>query len=180
MKSMESLVWLLPVMFLLHDFEEIILVGVWKQKYRKILNRLSTKKQPYNHFRNTDSFSMAIAVLFLITVVIGLFSIITKNYIIWYGTFFTFTAHFLLHIVLTLRFKHFVPGIITSIILSPICLFVLYQVTALLPYSYGTLVISSLLCCLVLAIIFYFINQLIGVFDKWLQKYASNNGKIKY
>ena len=174
MKSLDLLVWLLPVMFLLHDFEEIILVGVWKQKYRKILNRLSTKKQPYSHFRNTDSFSMAIAVLFLIIVVIGLLSIITKNYIIWYGTFFTFTAHFLVHIVLTLRFKHFVPGIITSIILMPICLLILYQVTALLPYSYVTLVISSLLCCLLLAVIFYFINQLINVFDKWLQKYASN------
>ena len=137
------------------------------------MQTLSTKKQPYSHFRNTDSFSMAIAVLFLIIVVIGLLSIITKNYIVWYE-FFTFTAHFLVHIGLTLRFKHFVPGIITSIILMPICLLILYQVTTLLPYSYVTLVISSLLCCLLLAIIFYFINQLIKKFDKWLQKYASN------
>ena len=173
MLSMNSIVWILPVIFMLHDFEEIILVGVWKQRYRKMLNILSIKKKPYKHFRNTNSFSMAIAALFLITVVIGLVSIITKNYCVWYGAFFAFTAHFLLHIVLTLRFKHFVPGIITAIIFLPVCIFVLYKVTALLSYSYKTLVSSSVLCCLGVAIIFYFINQLIGIFDKWLQKYAS-------
>lgn len=87
MFSMNSIVWTLPVMFLLHDFEEIILVGVWRQRYKKILDNLSIKKKPYNHFRNTDSFLMAIATLFLITVVSVIVSIITKKFYVWYGVF---------------------------------------------------------------------------------------------
>jgi len=35
--SMEVISILLPIIFMLHDFEEIIMVDVWQKKYMKLL-----------------------------------------------------------------------------------------------------------------------------------------------
>lgn len=35
MNTINTIVWLFPVIFMLHDFEEIIFVEAWKRKYKK-------------------------------------------------------------------------------------------------------------------------------------------------
>jgi hypothetical protein len=38
MNTMSFIVWMFPIIFMLHDFEEIIMVEAWGNRYRKAIN----------------------------------------------------------------------------------------------------------------------------------------------
>ncbi|NMS91112.1 HXXEE domain-containing protein [Clostridioides difficile] len=176
MSDINVIVWSLPILFMLHDFEEIIFVGHWKKKFKSLLEIPNMKKKPYGHFIDTASFSMTIGILFLIQVLITFFSILFQSYCVWYGVFFAFTAHFILvHIPFTIIFKHFVPGIFTSLIILPICFFILYKSATILSYSFQMYVISCVLSCVAVGILFISVDFLMKVFYKWLNNYALSN-----
>ena len=49
--SVETLIWLFPITFLIHDFEEIIFVEAWfKKYYERILPRVPNEIK--KHFKN--------------------------------------------------------------------------------------------------------------------------------
>ena len=41
--DVQTLIWLLPIMFVIHDFEEIIMVEKWMKKTNVIYDRLPKK-----------------------------------------------------------------------------------------------------------------------------------------
>ncbi|WP_160672249.1 HXXEE domain-containing protein [Clostridium sp. C8-1-8] len=133
MNSMNSIAWLLPIIFMLHDFEEIVFIKVWRERYQSSLEACTMKKKPYEDFRSTDEFSIGVEILFFILSIVTLVSIIFNNYYIWYGFLFTVTAHFITaHFKLSLNFKNYVPGLVTAIIFLPINIYIIYISTKLL------------------------------------------------
>lgn len=69
----------------------------------------------------------------------------TLNAIAWYGLFFAVVFHFIIHFVLSLKFKHYVPGLITSILFLPIGIYILYIVADMTKYSWETLCLTSII-----------------------------------
>lgn len=120
MNTMSFLVWLLPVLFMLHDFEEIIMVEVWGKRYKPQIDIVWPNRPPFDlkniHAYKTASFSIAVEILFLNFSVISYFSVFFQNYFLWFACLIGLVLHFVLfHIVLCIRFGHYVPGVITSI-----------------------------------------------------------------
>ena len=123
MKQLFIFIWTFPVIFMLHDFEEIIMINAWKQKRKKYIESLKTGHVPFDFNASTASFSIAVAEEFLIISIITLVSSLINNYIIWYGFFIAFTLHLFIHLFQFIFFKKYVPSIITSIIFIPISCF---------------------------------------------------------
>lgn len=143
MNSMNVIVWLFPIIFMIHDFEEIIFISAWRKKYKHYIDTCTMKKKPFEDFKSTASFSIGVEILFLIFSFAALFAIIFNNYYIWYGLFFATTAHFITaHFLLTLKFKHYVPGIITAILFLPLSIYILYTATSILVFSVSEIILS--------------------------------------
>lgn len=44
MNNINTIVWLLPIIFMIHDFEEIIFIKVWRKRYQHYLDNCTMKK----------------------------------------------------------------------------------------------------------------------------------------
>ena len=47
MNSMNFIVWMLPVLFMFHDFEEIFMAEAWHNRYQKEIETCWPKNQPF-------------------------------------------------------------------------------------------------------------------------------------
>ena len=57
MENMQFIAWMLPILFILHDFEEMVMVEAWGKRYRSKLKQL--KKASFEHAK-TASFVCAV------------------------------------------------------------------------------------------------------------------------
>ncbi len=174
MNNINAIVWLFPIMFMIHDFEEIIFISAWRKKYKYYLDTCKMQKKPFADFKSTDSFSIGVEILFVIFSFAALFSIIFNSYYIWYGLFFATTAHFITaHINLTLKFKHYVPGIITAILFLPLSIYILYTATLILGFSITEIILSCVAGSLFGFVIYVFLHSVEKSFENQLLKFSN-------
>ena len=122
--NINLIAWLFPTLFMIHDFEEIIFVKAWRQKYQKERELSKMKKKPFDHFKSTATFSIGVEIIFLILSSITFLSVTFNSFYIWYGLFFAITSHFVVaHIRLSFQFGHYTPGVLTSLIFLPISMY---------------------------------------------------------
>lgn len=149
MKTMSFLVWTLPILYMLHDFEEIILAEAWASRYKKEINQCFGNNQPFglNYASNyqTPSFASVIYLSFSTYTILSLLCILLQNYVLWIGAFVPIFLHFILiHIGICFKFKHYVPGLITSILFIGPSLLCLVTAQQLLHYSLSIWIVASL------------------------------------
>ncbi|WP_010096666.1 HXXEE domain-containing protein [Ornithinibacillus scapharcae] len=135
--NVQTLIWLLPIMFVLHDFEEIIMVEKWVGKNSaKIYEIVPTKiaDRIIKQFSMTTAqFSVAVLIIFLF--VSG--STILANQHVVQGNLgnihmfivvtLVFFLHAFTHIGQSILLRSITPGVITSIIVILPYSFFLYQ-----------------------------------------------------
>ena len=96
--SLVTLLWLFPITFLIHDFEEIIFVESWfKKNYTKLLPRIP------NHLKTTfHDLSMTTAARFSIPVFFQFIIYIVATYLAvekdFFGPFIGFNVLMFLHV----------------------------------------------------------------------------------
>lgn len=166
------IIWLFPILFMLHDFEEIIVVEAWKNRYYAQRINTKIKKPPFEDLKSTASFSIAVGIEFIVICAVSLFSALTNWYLLWYGLFFGFTAHFLVHGYFCVHFKHYVPGIVTAIPILPVFVYLLYVSQTL--FSSTTIEIS-LYCSLgviVMLLMIIVLHRAMGAFENLVLNYA--------
>lgn len=125
------LVALLPIIFMLHDFEEIIMFGPWLKKNRAEVRRRfpaidRALAKSHDHL-STSAFAVAVLHEFLIIAVITYASLFSNTYHWWFGAFAAFSLHALVHIAQWIIFGKYAPFVITSILALPYCAFALIQ-----------------------------------------------------
>ncbi|MFD2388379.1 HXXEE domain-containing protein [Enterococcus rivorum] len=86
----------------------------------------------------------------------------------YYACIFGYTIHLLVHIILTLRFKKYTPGIVTVFFQLPLCIYFL----ALIPFT-SSFLITSIFVTFVIFLNVWLLHQAMGTFAKWLKSYAS-------
>ncbi len=125
--NVQTLIWLFPILFIIHDFEEIIMVEKWLHHNRhKLYERLPPKiadKVVKQFSMSTAQFAVAVLFIFLFVSL----STILANYYFLNGVTFSiyfFTAvtlvffiHAFTHIGQSLLFRSVTPGAITSAII---------------------------------------------------------------
>lgn len=86
MNDIKVMVWLFPILFMFHDFEEIIFMQSWINKNRNYLTHRFPvlSKKLFSHFDQitTSAFSLGVAEEFIIISIITVVSYVTNWYIL--------------------------------------------------------------------------------------------------
>lgn len=143
--DVQTLIWLFLIMFVIHDFEEIIMVEKWMKKNSNVIYERLPRKMAD---RVIKQFSMTTAQFAVAVLVIFLFvssSTIMANQFVIQGPF----ANIYVFTILTLTFfLHSFTHIGQSIFLRSITPGSLTSMTIIIPYSlvlYHTLLINEVL-----------------------------------
>jgi len=133
--EIHNAIWLFLVIFMLHDFEEIISVESWSRKTSNLVdkngNRL--KKLIWNFWNiNSHSFAKRDVVIFLVasTIVFIKVQFIESGWTaILFMIFLCFVIlHNLVHIIQTLILKTYTPGLYTAIgLVTPYTIYLFYR-----------------------------------------------------
>jgi len=173
MKDMQVIVWLFPILFIFHDFEEIIFMRAWIRKNKSYLcDRFPTlSKKLLPHFDNmtTSSFALGVAEEFLLISIITFVSYMTNWYDLWIGSFIAFTLHLLIHCFQALIVRKYIPCIVTSVICLPLCIYIINQIIQI--STFNTIILYSILCFIIMVINLRIVHKAMNTFSKWIAKY---------
>ncbi len=169
MSDIKAMVWLFPILFMFHDFEEIIFMQSWIGKNRNYLNHRfpALSKKLSSHFDQitTSAFSLGVAEEFIIISIITVISYVNNWYILWTGLFITFALHLVIHCLQALIIRKYVPAVITSIICLPICIYIISNGVKLFPLN--EVIFYSVLSFALMVFNLILIHKAMEVFSKW-------------
>jgi drug/metabolite transporter (DMT)-like permease len=135
--DVQTLIWLFPIMFILHDFEEIIMVERWMKRNSTVIYDMLPRRiadRVIKQFSmSTAQFAVAVFIIFLF---VSSSTIMANQYVIQgsLGHIYMFTIitlvfflHAFTHIGQSIILRSITPGAITSLfIIIPYC-FALYR-----------------------------------------------------
>jgi hypothetical protein len=173
MNDIKAMVWLFPILFIFHDFEEIIFMQSWISKNRSYLSHrfpaLSKKLFPHFDQITTSAFVLGVAEEFILISIVTVVSYVTNWYILWTGLFIAFILHLVIHCFQALVLRKYVPAIITSIICLPICVYMISQAVKLFPFN--DVILYSVLSSVLMVANLILIHKAMTVFSIWLAQY---------
>ena len=138
---MENLLWLFPVIFMLHEMEEIIGFGPWLDKNQAIL----------------DKYPRIAASLYF------------ANYLVWLGAFIAFSLHLLIHLIQSILIRKYIPALASSLVLLPPSILIIKQVIDQTNYSLLSLLIWTLLGLIFMVVNLALAHQLMRLVTKSLK-----------
>jgi hypothetical protein len=127
MKEQLILILSFPIVFMIHDFEEIIGIEPWIKKNVETIYlrfpKLAPRLIPHLCATSTQQFAGCVFVMFLFVCSATYISVFTGYYQIWMGAFIVYSLHLIVHITQWIAFRRYVPAIITSAISVPYCIY---------------------------------------------------------
>lgn len=119
------LIWLFPIIFAVHDFEEIIVVEKWiatnKQDLKNKLPKRAAHFFENNFAMKTHQFSIVVYVEFIIiscaTLLVYLNGFIGLYKWLYLGLFAVLFLHSFTHIGQAILLNRYTPGVLTSVLL---------------------------------------------------------------
>lgn len=118
-------VWMLPILFILHDFEEMIFVPLWKKRHHQ---KLMTFKKPFfGSVTQGSAFAVGVLEEFVILLLISGLCQMTHNTLLYLSFVIAYISHFTIHYIMCLRFKGYVPGVVTASLELPIVLMIIFR-----------------------------------------------------
>jgi len=123
--AIETWIWLFPLVFMLHDFEELILFEPWLKKNAAfILQRVGGKMPRFARpqiesilHKTTPQFAVPISLIFLLTCTSSFLAAVYAVYPPFFLAAGLFFLHGFMHIGQALLLRRFVPSVGTSILL---------------------------------------------------------------
>ena len=117
--------WMLPILFILHDFEEMIVMPLWKIRHQQ---KLATLKKPYfGSVTQGSAFAVGVLEEFIILLLISGFCQITHNNLLYLSFVIAYTSHFIIHYIMCLQFRGYVPGVVTVTLELPMVLLIIFH-----------------------------------------------------
>ena len=124
-----TLLSLLPLFFLLHELEEILMACPWIRKnsttmYRRFpkMGRIIREMEQMT----TKKFTVIATEEFLIVSVCTLVSLLTGNPASWYCCLAAFSTHLIIHIVQFVVWRGYIPAIISTALCLPYCIWAIH------------------------------------------------------
>lgn len=179
--TLETLLWLLPAVFMFHDFEEIIMVRPWMQKNAPLLRsrfpKLVERVLPHAEKLSASGFALAVAEEFIILTVLTYATVEYQLYAMWTGMMLGFFVHLFAHVGQFLILKKYTPGVLTSMPVGIYCIYALRVMK-----TTGLAVWNEVLLWLVVALVILIINLLFAhrlgaKFDEFLNRHFSQSTK---
>lgn len=124
----------LPILFVVHDTEEVIIQHRWMLLHHDVLTkRFPQLRNILDHLSilNTRAFAIAAleeqVVILLVTSYVLMQGAFASE--IWVCIFMAFAIHLFIHIAQAVLVKGYVPGLITSVLLLPYAIYGLYSIS---------------------------------------------------
>lgn len=148
-----SLLWLFPITFLFHDFEEIITVEKWIGKHgdhvRNALPGFAKKIFNSSLRMNTLNFAKDVLGVYSVIVVVTGLAVFFDFYLLFLAALHLYFLHVFTHLGQTIYLKKYTPGVLTAVF--PVLPYSLYAYYRLL--SEGIIGPADLLWALVLMLV---------------------------
>lgn len=130
--TLQSLFWLFPISFMVHDFEEIIIVETWmKRNSIKVKNsapRLLQKRMEAMFDIRADRFAFVVALEFIIFIPATWLAAEKGNYLFFVGFNSILALHVISHLGNSLILRRYTPGIATALFVTlPYSLYLFYR-----------------------------------------------------
>ncbi len=121
---MNKLIWLFPIAFILHDFEELILFEPWLKKnsetiFKRINHKLPDKivKQIKTILhKSTSEFALPIALIFILTCISSYLAIEFGKYTFFLLASSLFFLHGFMHLGQAIGMRQYIPAVVTSLL----------------------------------------------------------------
>lgn len=95
------LICLFPVVFMLHDFEEIVMQQRWMERNADELSRrFPVLRKQIMQLRelSTTGFAIAVAEEFIIISGVSVYAVLSQHYFLWMALCLAFGIHLLVHV----------------------------------------------------------------------------------
>ena len=161
MNELELIVSLFPIIFMLHEFEEIIGFkpwvtkdGVWiAKKYPKVTKQIALYER-----LSVPAFALAVLEEFILVSIVTALALTLQWYGAWVAVFTGFSLHILIHIGQWMVVKKYIPVVITSLLSLP---YIVWGTTKILSeFSVSTIVICFVIGTIVLIVNLRFIHKI--------------------
>ena len=173
---MNQYLWLFPILFVFHDFEEIIGCRLFVAKNgAAITQRFPKIAFIFNNF-STEGFALAVAEeLVLLLIICGLtFTGIRAFNLIWLGTFIAFTLHLVVHIGQAIVIRKYIPALATSILLLPISIWLAIDCIELFKAKLLETVVYSLVAAIAVGANLFLAHWIARKFNVWQEGEMKN------
>jgi hypothetical protein len=119
-----TLIWLFPVAFMLHDFEELILFEPWLKKNAPLLRKIFTSRlpaflaEPMSAIleKTSGEFALPVSLIFCLTCLASFLAVVYKQYTFLLLASSLFSLHGFMHLGQSIVLRRYVPSLITSIL----------------------------------------------------------------
>jgi uncharacterized membrane protein YagU involved in acid resistance len=172
--KIETLMWLLPIVFMFHDFEEIIMFKPWLTanlpKLEKRFPKWTSRALADQSKMSTSAFALAVAEEFIILSVLTLLAVELELYPLWAGMLLGFFIHLLVHMGQFAVYRGYVPVILTSLPGGLYCLIALHDLNFYHPLDWGLVAIWTAASLLIIGVNLALALKLAVKFETWLGK----------
>lgn len=158
--SIETLIWLFPITFMLHDFEEIIFVEAWfKKNYQKVLPRIPKEmKSTFEELASATSarFSIPVFLQFIVYLVASFIAVELKIYGLLLGVNVILFLHVFMHVGQSLFLGAYALGVGSAVFVTfPYSLYLFYRLLSEGLVSWNDLIFNTPYGIITLVIVFY-------------------------
>lgn len=169
--KLETIMWLLPVAFMIHDFEEIVFMKSWARKKESyLLGRVPRFAKPFIlHIKqlSTAAFALGVAEEFLMLSLAVYICVEYENYSLFAALTIGYLFHIIVHLMQGIYLRTYVPAIGTGVVTGIYNCYALWvlQQRNLIDWGYVGIALP-----IVIAVIFVNIavlHYLAGKFDKY-------------
>jgi hypothetical protein len=152
--KIETLMWLLPIVFMFHDFEEIIMFKPWLTvnlpNLEKRFPKWASQAMAGQSKMSTSAFTLAVAEEFIVLSALTLLAVELELYPVWAGIMLGFFIHLLVHIGQFLVYRKYVPVILTSLPSGLYCLIALHDLNVYHPLDWGLVALWSFISLIII------------------------------
>lgn len=142
-----QVMWLFPVVFMLHDFEEIVMFKAWfARNGARLEARFPSVARwllPHMASISTPGFALAVAEELLIFSLVTLIAIQVGLYAMWAGMVVAFLLHLVMHFGQFVAWRGYVPVIATSGPAALYCLWALWTLDGTVGLDWGVVALWS-------------------------------------
>lgn len=165
---MEKYVWLFPILFIIHDMEEIIGFSTWLDKNKNMIMKRfpAIYKKIDKSYKHHSTEGMAVAVLeeLLLCILFCLISLWCSFYYLWLGGFIAFTLHLFIHIIQSIVIRKYIPALATSVLLLPVSIHLIVRFIGLMSADAFSIILYSLIGAIIIVINLKFAHHLMNKF----------------
>ncbi|KRM96269.1 hypothetical protein FC19_GL000549 [Liquorilactobacillus aquaticus DSM 21051] len=162
--------WVLPVLFILHDFEEVICVPLWKIRHRSMLDKMD--KPFFGRVMNGQAFAIGVLEEMLILVIASIICSISHNYTLYLAFLVVYTLHFAMHYKMCFSIKNYVPGVVTATLQLPFMIWLIISYWILSETSIMRFLMYFIPVFFIVFVNLFIVHKMMPVIQKKLLAYA--------